>query len=196
MSVKLKKGGQVVTEFPNTMVTRSRLLTKLVEEFKSEEVDLEPAKGKDFSPQTVNKCKEFLEKFDKGLPKLPKKPLLIFVTFNDWLDHNFEEKTREWLEDYLKPKSFYDLIELFNAAFYLQIDDLKEVVAARIAHSIILERKAPEDFLRDFGLVNKYQEFFTPEEEKKFIDKEFINKNDFEGVAADDDEALLNDENK
>lgn len=105
-------------------------------EFKAEEVDLEPAPGKDFSGPTVARVKEFLEKFEKGLPKNPKKPLLIFVTFNDWLDHNFDEKTREWLEDYLKPKSFYDLIELFNAAFYLQIDDLREIVAARIAHSI------------------------------------------------------------
>lgn len=61
---------------------------------------------------------------------------------------------------------------------------------------LVLERKAPEDFLRDFGIVNKYQEFFTPEEEKKFIDKEFINKNDFEGVAADDDEELLKEEGK
>jgi hypothetical protein len=43
---------------------------------------------------------------------------------------------REWLEAFLKPNSFYDLIELFNAAFYLQIKDLKEIVAGRIAHSI------------------------------------------------------------
>jgi len=178
------------------MIHRSRLLTKLVEEFKSESVDLEPAPGKDFSGETVKKVQEFLVKFDKGLPKLPKKPLLIFVTFNDWLDHNFDEKTREWLEEYLKPKSFYGLIELFNCAFYLQIDDLREIVAARIAHSIILERKAPEDFLRDFGIATQYQDFFTPEEEKKFIDKEFINKNDFEGVAADDDEELLKEDNK
>jgi len=190
MSVKLRKEGQVITEFPSEMVPRSRLLTKLVEEFSSTEVDLEPAPGKDFSPATINKVKEFLEKFDKGLNKMPKKPLLIFVTYNDWLDNNFDEKTREWLEEFLKPKSFYDLVELFNAAFYLQIDDLREICAARIAHSIILERKAPEDFLRDFGVVTQYQDFFTPEEEVKFIEKEFINKNDFEGVAAEDDEEL------
>lgn len=65
-----------------------------------------------------------------------------------------------------------------------------------MSYAIVLERKAPEDFLRDFGIVTSYQEFFTPEEEKKFIDKEFINKNDFEGVAADDDEELLKEENK
>lgn len=190
MSVKLRKEGQVITEFPSDMVPRSRLLTKLVEEFSSTEVDLEPAPGKDFSPATINKVKEFLDKFNKGLNKMPKKPLLIFVTYNDWLDNNFDESTREWLEEFLKPKSFYDLVELFNAAFYLQIDDLREICAARIAHSIILERKAPEDFLRDFGVVTQYQDFFTPEEEAKFIEKEFINKNDFEGVAAEDDEEL------
>ncbi len=190
MSVKLRKEGQVITEFPSDMVPRSRLLTKLVEEFISTEVDLEPAPGKDFSPSTINKVKEFLDKFNKGLNKMPKKPLLIFVTYNDWLDNNFDESTREWLEEFLKPKSFYDLVELFNAAFYLQIDDLREICAARIAHSIILERKAPEDFLRDFGVVTQYQDFFTPEEEAKFIEKEFINKNDFEGVAAEDDEEL------
>ena len=190
MSIKLRKEGQLITEFPNDMVPRSRLLTKLVEEFNSTEVDLEPAPGKDFSPATINKVKEFLQKFDKGLNKMPKKPLLIFVTYNDWLDNNFDEKLREWLEEFLKPKSFYDLVELFNAAFYLQIDDLREICAARIAHSIILERKAPEDFLRDFGIVTQYQDFFTPEEEAKFIEKEFINKNDFEGVAAEDEEEL------
>jgi len=190
MSVKVRKEGQVITEFPKEMVPRSRLLTKLVEEFSSTEVDLEPAPGKDFSPATINKVREFLAKFEKGLHKMPKKPLLIFVTYNDWLDNNFDENTREWLEEFLKPKSFYELVELFNAAFYLQIDDLREISAARIAHSIILERKAPEDFLRDFGIATQYQDFFTPEEEAKFIEKEFINKNDYEGVAAEDDEEL------
>jgi hypothetical protein len=189
-SINLRKEGQVITEFPPNLIKRSRLLTKLVEEFSSTEVDLEPAPGKDFSPATINKLKEFIVRFESGLPKLPKKPLLIFVTYNDWLDNNFPEDTREWLEEFFKPKSFYDLVELFNAAFYLQIDDLREICAARIAHSIILERKAPEDFLRDFGIVTQYQDFFTPEEEAKFIEKEFINKNDYEGVAAEDDEEL------
>lgn len=100
---------------------------------------MDPAPGKDFSIETLKKVQEFLEGFtfpDGKAPPNLKKPLLIFVTFNDWLDHGFEEQKREWLENFLKPKSFYDLVEMFNAAFYLQIKDLKEIVAARIAHSI------------------------------------------------------------
>ena len=188
MTMNIKKNGVTLTKFTKEQVQRSRLLTKLQSEFQSEEVDIEPAPGKDFTPSTIQKVQEFLEQFPDGIPKLPKKPLLIFVTYNDWLDHNFKEEKREWLEKFLKPDTFYDLVELFNAAFYLQIDDLREICAARIAHSIILERKAPEDFLRAFGIVTQYQDFFTPEEESKFIEKEFINKNDFEGVATADDE--------
>lgn len=191
----MNKGGNKVGAFPRDLIKHSRLITKLVDEFNSDKVDMQPAPGKDFGNDTVNKVVEFLQKFPTD-KKSPKKPLLIFVTFNDWLDHNFDENTRVWLEDFLKPKNFYELVELFNCAFYLQVDLLKEIVAARIAHSIILERKAPEDFLRDFGIVNKYQEYFTPEEEKQFIDKEFINKHDFEDVAADDDEELLKEETK
>jgi hypothetical protein len=109
-------------------------------EFQAEDTDLEPAPGKDFTDDALKRSIEFLKAFPKD-KKIPKKPLLIFVTFNDWLDHNFDENFRQWLEDFLKPKSFYDLIDLFNCAFYLQIDLLREIVAARIAHSISYSHK-------------------------------------------------------
>lgn len=156
MSFKLKKDGKIVAEFSETIIHRSRLLSKLLEEVNTDETELLPNKSKDFSAAAVIKCKDFLEKFPDGLPKLPKKPIMIFVALNGWFDHNFQQNDRQWSEEFLKPKNYYDLVEIFNAALYLQIDDLREVVAAKIAHSIILERKAPEDFLKEFGIGDEY----------------------------------------
>jgi hypothetical protein len=73
---------------------------------------------------------------------------------------------------------------------------IRLVIVTNFCKFLVLERKAPEDFLRDFGLVNKYQEYFSIDEEKRLIDKEFINKNSFEDVAADDDDELLKEETK
>ena len=46
----------------------------------------------------------------------------------------------------------------------------------------MFQRQSAEDHLREFSIVNKYQTFFTAEEEAHFRDKEFANPNSFEEV--------------
>lgn len=63
----------------------------------------------------------------------------------DWVDANFPEQEQE---DYFKKTflsdNFYDLVDLFNAALFLQIGLIKDIVAAKIAEAI---SKAPGIFL-------------------------------------------------
>ena len=52
-------------------------------------------------------------------------------------DPDKDDKVREWFYEFQKKRqNFYTWIELFNFAFFFQIDTLKEVVAFRIASSI------------------------------------------------------------
>jgi len=159
------------------LTARSTFLHNYIQEFNTAEVSIKPPATKPFNMKSLETVRKYLEKYDKAGPALPKKPFLSTTNWEDYV-----EKNPELSEILDKIENFYEVVELFNCANYLKIHDLLQLIGAKIAYHVLYQRQSGEDHLREFSQVNKYQSFFTADEEVQFRDKEFSNPSDFEGV--------------
>lgn len=88
-----------------------------------------------FSPNAVARVQRWIETFPSGLSALPKKPLVDFVNWELYLEKKRDgfEALNKFLADIV---DFYEFLDLFKAAKYLQVEDLISVISAKIAFQI------------------------------------------------------------
>ena len=150
--VKLISSDKVTREVDVDLLKKSRLLKDAQggEEICLNEVD---AKNLELTIQ-------YLEHYKDMEPKEIPKP------FPERTDEEFMKRilNDDWTYDYLTKPSLEDLINLINAANYLQIDGLVYIIAAKLAHEMC--NCTVEEARQKFGI-----ECDMTEEEIAEIDK-------------------------
>jgi len=118
--------------FDNSYANRSSFIKNFREVNQSNEINITPPSGRVFGQKSLEDVKKYLTLFPTEGPKLPLKPLVTFVAWEDYIDQNKNVK------DYFAPmEDYYQFIQLFNAVWFLQINDLKELIAAKLAHHVL-----------------------------------------------------------
>jgi hypothetical protein len=186
-----------LVDLPTTYLRKSRYIQTLKSEFGEEaikeKIHLQPASNKDFSAEDVKDVLWLYHKLcgkaeNGGLFYWPdiRKPLLSHVTLHDFFDDCPNEPGMREFEAMLTPKYFSKLVGLFNVCFFMRFDEMKEIIAARIAHFIILDRKSPEDFARKFKIISSYHECGNLETQRLWRKKNAVdNENNFVKMALD-----------
>ena len=128
-TVKLKSTDGIIREVDAFLLNKSKLLSGLLMDYQEDnsviplcEVD---AKNLDLIIQ-------YLEHYKDMEPKEIPKP------FPERTDEEFMKGilNDEWTYNYLTNLTLGELINLVNAAFYLQIDGLINIIAAKLAHEM------------------------------------------------------------
>ena len=126
--VKLKSNDNKIFEVPVDILAKSNLLSGILPEFNEEEViSLREVDGKLFE-----KILDYLNHYKDFEPKEIPKP------FPERTDDEFFKGilNDEWTFDFLLQFSLDESIQLINAADYLQIDGLINILAARLVHEM------------------------------------------------------------
>ena len=120
IQLKLKCKGNEIIELSSVFAKRSGLLSNLVKDFDvTEPIDLT-----NFTKEVVTNCVTYLEKMVNNKPYIFTKPLttLDFVT-----------KKTAFEKDFVEYKPLSELIELMEAAHFLDIEGLSNLVASKLA---------------------------------------------------------------
>ena len=142
-TVKLKSTDGIIREVDAFLLSKSKLLSGLIMDYQEDnsviplcEVD---AKNLDLIIQ-------YLEHYKDMEPKEIPKP------FPERTDEEFLKGilNDEWTYNYLTNLTLEELINLVNAAFYLQIDGLINIIGAKIAHET--SNCDIEEVLQKFGI--------------------------------------------
>ena len=154
---KLKSSDNVVKEVEIDLLMKSKLLKGLIEDYQGddEEIPLNEVDAKN-----LDLIIEYLTHYKDTEPKEIQKP------FPERTDEEFLKGilNDEWTYTYLTNQSLEGLINLVNAANYLQIDGLINIIAAKLAHEMC--NCEVEEARKKFGI-----ECDMTEEEIAEIDK-------------------------
>jgi S-phase kinase-associated protein 1 len=154
---KLKSSDNVVKEVEIDLLMKSKLLKGLIEDYQGddEEIPLNEVDAKN-----LELIIEYLTHYKDTEPKEIPKP------FPERTDEDFLKGilNDEWTYTYLTNQSLEGLINLVNAANYLQIDGLINIIAAKLAHEMC--NCEVEEARKKFGI-----ECDMTEEEIAEIDK-------------------------
>ena len=155
--VQLKSSDNVIFEVPVDILQKAKLLSDLLYEASEEKETIFLREVGSFS---LEKIKQYLEHYKDFEPKEIPKP------FPERTDDAFLRGilNDDWTFDFLQQTSLEDLINLVNAANYLQIDGLINIIAAKLAHEMC--NCEIEEARRKFGI-----ECDMTEEEIAEIDK-------------------------
>ena len=154
---KLKSSDNVVKEVEIDLLMKSKLLKGLIEDYQGddEEIPLNEVDAKN-----LDLIIDYLTHYKDTEPKEIPKP------FPERTDEDFLKGilNDEWTYTYLTNQSLEGLINLVNAANYLQIDGLINIIAAKLAHEMC--NCEVEEARKKFGI-----ECDMTEEEIAEIDK-------------------------
>ena len=154
---KLKSSDNVVKEVEIDLLMKSKLLKGLIEDYQGddEEIPLNEVDAKN-----LDLIIQYLTHYKDTEPKEIPKP------FPERTDEDFLKGilNDEWTYTYLTNQSLEGLINLVNAANYLQIDGLINIIAAKLAHEMC--NCEVEEARKKFGI-----ECDMTEEEIAEIDK-------------------------
>ena len=153
----LRSSDNVVKEVDSGLLMKSKLLKGLIEDYQGddEEIPLNEVDGKN-----LELILSYLEHYKEMDPKEIPKP------FPERTDDEFLKGilNDQWTFDFVQGISLEDHINLVNAANYLQIDGLINIIAAKLAHEMC--NCEVEEARKKFGI-----ECDMTEEEIAEIDK-------------------------
>ena len=126
--VKLKTSDNIIKEVDSNILMKSKLLDNLLKDFKEEELFSLP----DVDSKYLELVIKYLEHYKDFEPKEVPKP------FPERTDEEFMKGilNDQWTYDYLTNQTLEELINLLNAADYLQIEGLINIIAAKLAHEM------------------------------------------------------------
>ena len=154
---RLRSSDNVVKEVDSGLLMKSKLLKGLIEDYQGddEEIPLNEVDGKN-----LELILSYLEHYKEMDPKEIPKP------FPERTDDEFLKGilNDQWTFDFVQGISLEDHINLVNAANYLQIDGLINIIAAKLAHEMC--NCEVEEARKKFGI-----ECDMTEEEIAEIDK-------------------------
>lgn len=102
-------------------------------DFDTREVELKPIGDTAFSSAALEKMVQWVNIFPDEIKKLPKKPLVDFV---NWELYTEKKQSKQIAEFFASMTDFYEYVDLFKAAKYAEVADLREIIAAKIAYQI------------------------------------------------------------
>ena len=126
---KLKSSDNVVKEVDIKLLDKSKLLKGLVEDYQGDDDEI-PLNEVD--SKNLELIIKYLEHYKDTEPKEIPKP------FPERTDDAFLKSilNDDWTFDYLQGMTLEESINLVNAANYLQIDGLINILAAKLAHEM------------------------------------------------------------
>ena len=126
---KLKSSDNVVKEVDTNLLNKSKLLKGLVEDYQGDDDEI-PLNEVD--SKNLELIIKYLEHYKDTEPKEIPKP------FPERTDDAFLKSilNDDWTFDYLQGMTLEECINLVNAANYLQIDGLINILAAKLAHEM------------------------------------------------------------
>ena len=141
--VKLKSSDGKIFEVPIDILQKSKLFTDINQNDEDEENEIEL---KEIDGKNLERIIEYLKHYKDIEPKEIPKP------FPDRTDDAFLRSilNDDWTFDYIQNMTLDEAINLVNAANYLQIDGLINILAAKIAHEIC--NCEVEEARRKFGI--------------------------------------------
>ena len=126
--VKLKTSDNIIKEVDSNILMKSKLLDNLLKDANEEELFSLP----DVDSKYLELVIKYLEHYKDFEPKEVPKP------FPERTDEEFMKGilNDQWTYDYLTNQTLEELINLVNAADYLQIEGLINIIAAKLAHEM------------------------------------------------------------
>jgi S-phase kinase-associated protein 1 len=126
--VKLKTSDNIIKEVDSNILMKSKLLDNLLKDSNEEELFSLP----DVDSKYLELVIKYLEHYKDFEPKEVPKP------FPERTDEEFMKGilNDQWTYDYLTNQTLEELINLLNAADYLQIEGLINIIAAKLAHEM------------------------------------------------------------
>ena len=141
--VKLKSSDGKIFELPIDILQKSKLFTDINQNDEDEENEIEL---KEVDGKNLERIIEYLKHYKDIEPKEIPKP------FPERTDDAFLRSilNDDWTFDYIQSMTLEEAINLVNAANYLQIDGLINILAAKLAHEIC--NCEVEEARRKFGI--------------------------------------------
>ena len=152
-NVKLMSSDGKIYEVPDTILQKSTLLKELTTDNEGEVITL-----KEVNEECLKRVIEYLYHYKDFEPKEIPKP------FPENCDANFLRSilNDEWTFNYLNNLSIDKAIDMINAANYLQIDGLTNLLSAKLAYE--LSNCSVEEAKQKFQIEGD----LTPEEIEEF----------------------------
>ena len=152
-NVKLMSSDDKIYEVPDTILQKSTLLKELTTDNEGEVITL-----KEVNEECLKRIIEYLYHYKDFEPKEIPKP------FPENCDANFLRSilNDEWTFNYLNNLSIDKAIDMINAANYLQIDGLTNLLSAKLAYE--LSNCSDEEARQKFQI----EDDLTPEEIEEF----------------------------
>ena len=141
--VKLKSSDGKIFEVPIDILQKSKLFTDINQNDEDEENEIEL---KEVDGKNLERIIEYLKHYKDIEPKEIPKP------FPERTDDAFLRSilNDDWTFDYIQSMTLDEAINLVNAANYLQIDGLLNILAAKLAHEMC--NCDGEEARRKFGI--------------------------------------------
>ena len=141
--VKLKSSDGKIFEVPIDILQKSKLFTDINQNDEDEENEIEL---KEVDGKNLERIIEYLKHYKDIEPKEIPKP------FPERTDDAFLRSilNDDWTFDYIQNMTLDEAINLVNAANYLQIDGLQNILAAKLAHEMC--NCDGEEARRKFGI--------------------------------------------
>ena len=159
--VKLKSSDGKIFEVPIDILQKSKLFTDINQNDEDEENEIEL---KEVDGKNLERIIEYLKHYKDIEPKEIPKP------FPDRTDDAFLRSilNDDWTFDYIQSMTLEEAINLINAANYLQIDGLINILAAKLAHEMC--NCDVEEQRRKFGIECDMTEEEIAENDKYPLD--------------------------
>ena len=153
INLKLMSSDDKIYEVPDTILQKSTLLKELTTDNEGEVITL-----KEVNEECLKRVIEYLYHYKDFEPKEIPKP------FPENCDANFLRSilNDEWTFNYLNNLSIDKAIDMINAANYLQIDGLTNLLSAKLAYE--LSNCSVEEAKQKFQIEGD----LTPEEIEEF----------------------------
>ena len=141
--VKLKSSDGKIFEVPIDILQKSKLFADINQSDEDEENEIEL---KEVDGKNLERIIEYLKHYKDIEPKEIPKP------FPERTDDAFLRSilNDDWTFDYIQSMTLDEAINLINAANYLQIDGLQNILAAKLAHEMC--NCDGEEARRKFGI--------------------------------------------
>ena len=159
--VKLKSSDGKIFEVPIDILQKSKLFTDINQNDEDEENEIEL---KEIDGKNLERIIEYLKHYKDIEPKEIPKP------FPERTDDAFLRSilNDDWTFDYIQSMTLEEAINLINAANYLQIDGLINILTAKLAHEMC--NCDVEEQRRKFGIECDMTEEEIAENDKYPLD--------------------------
>ena len=159
--VKLKSSDGKIFEVPIDILQKSKLFTDINQNDEDEENEIEL---KEIDGKNLERIIEYLKHYKDIEPKEIPKP------FPERTDDAFLRSilNDDWTFDYIQSMTLEEAINLVNAADYLQIDGLLNILAAKLAYEMC--NCEVEEARRKFGIECDMTEEEIAENDKYPLD--------------------------